>query len=225
MFSPMSDKGTVEIGYINLTEPGLFSGTRSFLSDLFAFEIPQLRTVNFIYGPRIKGVSINYYIYALILILSIVIIIAEYLRTNNARSAFMGSSKRIIILCLVFWIMMDIRTLLDQGRTVLLDNEVFGGKSLAEKREATTLGDFYPFITFCNSKIPSGSSYIGVFPTYYYFAAKAAYYLYPTYTKENGDYIIVYDPNGSLAGEITKYRAAGYKAYASLKEGEYILKK
>ena len=123
-----------------------------------------------------------------------------------------------------FWIALDVRQMLDQARTVAVDTQTFYGKNLDEKRAATTLGDYYGFIQFAQSKLPEGSGFNLLHPPYYYYREKANYYLYPTHFNEQAHYLLVYDPGNTLAAQASDYQKKGFKPFAKYKEGEYILK-
>lgn len=187
------------------------SGWREFL----IFEIPQARTVNFIYGPKINGASANLYLYWLVILLTAPYA-AYLLWQKKAKLSPALVARPMIMLCLFFWIALDSRILLDQARTVALDWQIFHGKSLDEKRALTTLGDFYSFLKFAAAKLPPGSGFDLVHPPYYYYREKANYYLYPTHYDKNSRYILVYDPNRAQA-------IPNSKPFAAFKEGEYIL--
>lgn len=194
--------------------PGnIITGIKSGWREFFMFEVPQLRTVNFIYGPKINGRSVNFYIYLLIIAFSVIAV------------AFKIGVKKIIIVCLFFWVALDLRILIDQARTVRLDVQTFYGKSLEEKRAAATLGDFYSFLKFADKNLPKGTGFNLLHPSGYYYLEKANYYLYPTHYEPESEYIIVYNPNKTLEVQVNSYLKKGYKVFATYKEGEFILKK
>jgi hypothetical protein len=147
------------------------------------------------------------YIYGLIILLSVLIL------------SFRAGAKKIVLVCLICWVALDFRILLDHARTVGLDLQTYFGKNLEEKRAATTLGDFYGFIQFAKAKLPEGTAFNFVHAPGYYYLEKANYYLYPTYYDKNGRYILVYDPSRTMPVP------TGAKLVATYKEGEYILQK
>lgn len=195
----------------------LKSGWREF----FVFEAPQLRSVNFIYGPKVNGVSMNLYLYYLAIISAAFILLSAFIKSQNIAVALKLGAKKTIIICLFLWLALDARILLDQARTVRLDFQTFYGKSLEEKRAAITLGDYYDFLKFADAKIPRGSGFNLLFLPQYYYLEKANYYLYPTHYDKKGDYVLVYNADDQAAD----YIKAGYKILAVYKKGEYILKK
>lgn len=225
MFSPINEEGVVEVDSFKLLEPNPFLKTSVLWQEFFSFEMPQLRSVNFIYGPKINKLSVNLFIYFLIAALSVIIFSIEFIRSRDFGITLSKSSKKIIIACLVFWMLLDMRIMFDQIRTAILDTQLFFGKTLDTKRALTTLGDFYGFVSFSNSKMPSGSSFNLIAPTNYYFREKSVYYLYPIFYDDNAEYILVYNPDGSLGNSIGDKIKIGYKVYATYKEGEFILRK
>jgi hypothetical protein len=198
---------------------------RTFWQEFFTFEVPQMKTVNFIYGPKINGTMVNLYVYYLIAVLFTIVLAYELINSKDFLRALNNSSKRVIIICLVFWIALDFRFMIDQARSMILDVQTFYGKSLEEKRALTTLGDYYGFLSFADSRLPEGSSFNILHPSYYYFVEKARYYLYPKYFNEKSDYVLVYDPNKTLGDDVKQYLKKDYKTFSIYKEGEFILKK
>jgi len=225
MISPVNEKGPVEIEKIEFLEPSIWLMARSFWQEFFTFEVPQLRTFNFIYGPKINGITVNIYIYCLMAALFALVLANELIRSRDPSKAFNNNSKIMIITCLIFWMALDLRYMFDQARSVILDTQTFCGKSLKEKQALTTLGDFYGFLSFADPKIPEGSSFNILHPPNYYFMEKAKYYLYPKYFNERSNYVLVYDPNRSLENETDGYLKKGYRVLSIYKEGEFIIKK
>jgi hypothetical protein len=225
MLSPINEEGSVEIERIGFLEPNILLAASTFWGDFFTFEMPQMRTVNFIYGPRVNRTSINLYIYYLIAALSVFFVIREFIRSQDIGVAISRNSRKIIIICIFFWIILDLRIFLDQARTAVLDTQDYYGKSLEEKRAVTTLGDFYGFLAYCDSKIPKGSGFNILHPSYYYFTEKAKYYLYPRHLDDNAAYVLVYNPDRSQDKAINEYIKKGYKMSSMFKEGEIILKR
>jgi hypothetical protein len=223
MLSPINSEGSVQIADMKFLEPNMCLTAGALWQEFFTFEVPQLRTVNFIYGPKIAMVSVNMYIYLLIFFISVIIILVRY---REAGAVFKDSAKKIIIICLVFWVALDLRILIDQARTVILDTQTFKGKTLDERRSLVTLNDYYDFLHFSDSAVPKGASFNLVHPTYYYYwAEKAMYYLSPRSISETADYILVYDPGKALREPVNEYQKKGFKMFATFKDGEFILKK
>jgi hypothetical protein len=230
MINPGNAEGSFRVSGIRFLEPSLFLSLRSYWQEFFAFEVPQMRTVNFIYGPRLNGISVNIYIYWAILLAAMIIFAFYFVVKKDVAKIFIPSSKAILVFCIVCWMALDARHALDQARTVQMDSPIFLGKTLEERRAAVTLGDYYPFLAFCGANIPAGSKFELIAPTYYYFGEKAIYYLYPIRAivkDEKADYIIVYDPGKQpdLQQAAKERIAKGYKPYKIFKEGQYILKK
>jgi len=225
MLSPINAEGMAEIESIGFLEPSILLMGRAFWQEFFTFEVPQLRTVNFMYGPKINGVTVNIYIYYLIVSLSMLVIAYEYIRSRDFGMTISNGSRKIIVICLFFWVILDLRVMLDQARSVILDTQTFYGKSLKEKQALTTLGDFYGFLSFADSKIPNGSSFNILSPSYYYFKEKAVYYLYPRHIDDNAAYVLAYNPDRSQDKTINEYVKKGYRMSSMFKEGEIILKR
>lgn len=222
---PETGSKLIEIKQAKIAKANLLTNIRSGWREFFVFEVPQLRTVNFIYGPKIYGNSVNLFIYCLIILMSILIMIYEFIKSRDVHISFKMGSREIIIICLFFWMALDLRILIDQARTTVLDVQTFYGKSLDEKRALVTLGDYYGFLKFAGSKLPGGSGFNLLHPPRYYYLDKANYYLYPTHFDKNADYLIVYDPGGILNDQVSDYFKKGFKLFATYKEGEFILKK
>ncbi len=199
------ENAQIEVIETKLTTGNLGTSFLSAWQEFFTFERPALRSVNFIYGPKINGQSVNLYIYFIILVFLIL--------------TFKLGPKKIILICLFFWCVLDLRAMLDQARTVKLDLAEFAGKSLDDKRAQTTLGDFYGFLKFAEAKLPYGAGFDLACPPNYYYLPKANYYLYPTHYDKNANYVLVYDPQNTL-----NYHKTGYKLFAAHKTGELILK-
>lgn len=222
---PENGPGGIEIESAKAIPGNLVTDIKSGWREFFIFETPQLRTVNFIYGPKINAISVNLYIYGLIIILAVFIMSYEFIKSHNINMSLETGAKKIIVICLFFWIALDFRILIDQARTAFLDAQTFYGKNLDEKRALITLGDYYGFLKFAELKLPEGSSFKLLNPPYYYYLGKANYYLYPIRFDEKADHILVYDPDRILGNQVSDYFKKGYKLFATYKEGEYILKK
>jgi hypothetical protein len=225
MINPAPSTGDCFIDHISFEEPSFYAIASSYWQEFFTFEMPQLSTFNFIYGPKINGISINTYIYWLVMILAVLLLSVNWFRSKDIYRAYAQAGRSIIIICVLFWVILDVRYIFDQSRAMALDVNTFKGKSLEEKRAIITAGDFYAYLKFCESKIPAGSGMNYVFPGYYYFREKAMYYLAPIYETNDPEYVLVYDPNGDLKDAINKKILSGFKLFAKLKEGQLILKK
>lgn len=225
---PVDSEGSVKIESIKFFEPDFRLKFAVFWKEFFAFEKPLPRTINFIYGPRINGISVNAYIYLLIILISLLLIVVYWVKFNEPGKLLNVISSKMIIVCFIFWLLLDARTALDQFRSAVVDHQTFGGKSLEEKQALSTNGsyyDFYHYLRFCGEKIPSGSSYsIIVPPNAVYFTDKARYYLYPTYedTKE-AEYMLVYDPQRTIKTDDIPRKE--FKRYADFGNDRYILKR
>ncbi len=223
---PEFDPNLTKIQEAKLVTGNWLTNFKSGWQEFFAFEAPQLSTVNFIYGPKINGASVNLYIYCLIVILSMLVLTYEFIKFHDLHVAFKIGSKKIVIICLIFWVALDFRILIDLARTAILDAQTFYGKSLDEKRALITHGGYFSFLKFAESKLPKGTSFNILHPPHYYYSReKAYYYLYPTHIADEANYLIVYDPEKILDKEANDYLEKGYKLFARHKEGEYILKK
>lgn len=218
----------IEIGPSQAVVGNLGTNISSGWQEFFTFERPLPRTINFIYGPKINGISVNIYIYSLIILISLLLIVIYWIKFNDPGKLLNIIPSKIIMICFIFWLLLDARTAIDQLRSVIINHQTFGGKSLEEKQALSTNGgfyDFYYFLKFCGEKIPSGSTYSLVVPSHaIYFIEKSRYYLYPTYesTLEAG-YVLVYDPQRMLKeNEIPKN---GLKKFADYGNNRYVLKR
>jgi hypothetical protein len=200
----------------------------SFWQEFFMFERPLPRTINFIYGPRIGGISVNTYIYSLIILISLSLVVFYWVKFNDPGKLLNIIPLKIIMICLVFWLLLDARTAIDQLRSAIIDHQIFGGKSLEERQALSTNGgfrDFYYYLKFCGEKIPAGSKYsLVVPPNAIYFIDKSRYYLYPT-CEDTGEarYVLVYDPQREIKASDMPGR--GFKRYADYGSNRYVLKR
>jgi len=231
MLSPINDKGSVEIASVSFMEPNIFIMTSVFWQEFLAFERPIPRTINVIFGPKINGVAINVYIYYSILFLSLLYLIFFSIKLKNIKAILNIIIPRIIVICFVFWILLDARILVDQIRFAILNYQIFGGNNFEEKQALSTFQyyrDFYYFLKICKQKLPERALYSLVVPDgYIYFDIKARYYLYPICeiraSDETPDYVIVYDPQKLLKGKDVVPK--GYKIYTKCNEAGYIVKR
>jgi hypothetical protein len=225
LFCPGNVQGKYHVDSFEVLEPSSSLALESMWKSFMAFEVPQMWSVNFMFGPRIGGTSVNLYIYILILLVSVIWGAGMLAKTGDPKAALKMMPKIIVITSISLWVLLDLRILLDQGRNMLMDSQTFSCKSLEEKRALVTLGDYYDFISFAATKIPQGSSFNVIRPQGYYYMEKAVYYLYPDYVNEKPEYMMVFDPYKSMGKDIGEAMKNGYKAFATYKEGAFILKK
>lgn len=190
--------------------------------EFFAFEAPQLRTVNFIYGPKINGTSVNLYLYGLILLSALWLLAYFYFRPKKKRLTWPAWSYRVVLICLVFWFSLDLRQLVDQARIIRLDFQSFWGQDLESKRRTVAFGDFYDFVRFASTQLPPGSTYTLLHQPAYYFQERAQYFLYPCKHSQQGQFLLVYDPAGTLGPRIKELTSQGYRLLTSYKKGAAI---
>ncbi|MBU0573546.1 MAG: hypothetical protein KKH83_03600 [Candidatus Margulisbacteria bacterium] len=214
-----------EAGEVEVSQIELASG--SFTSDLTAgvqeFTGPQGRevigsTINNIKSSTVLGVPVNVYLYIIILIGALVIFIVD-MRTGFTRANYYRSVGHIFFLTFACWVLLDANTLFNQIGIFKQDASTYFGKSLRDKRASIPLmrKGLYPFLEFCEEKIPAGASYkiIGEFGSYE--SLYPPFYLYPRQSSEEPEYVIVYHPK-------EKPDLPGATMAASFKDGEYILK-
>jgi len=228
MISPINGEGKVDIADIKFLEPNIWLTSRSFWQDFFVFEKPLPRTINFIYGPRINGISVNVYIYWSMILISLAAVIVYWSRSGEPAAMLKLMPSKIIIICFIFWLLLDARSAVDQIRSAVIDWQTFGGKTLQEKQALSTGGgfyDFYHFLKYCGEKIPSGSKYsLVVPPNAIYFIDKSRYYLYPTYENTTeAQYVLVYDPQKDI--KTSDLPGGGFKRYTDYGNNRYILKR
>jgi hypothetical protein len=231
MFSPVNEKGSIALGSFSLSEPSLWLKISSFWQEFWTFERPVPRSINLIYAPKINGTSINLYVYYSVYILLIVSFVYYILRCFDIKHVINNVFSKAILICFIFWVLLDARILLDQVRYAVLNYQIFGGKSLEEKQAFSTFQNFYDyyyFLKICKAKLPERASYSLILPDgYIYCDVKARYYLYPIYEAmkpgEVSDYIIVYGPKELLKGK--NVSPQGYKLFARCNNIGYILKR
>jgi hypothetical protein len=221
---------------IEITEaraiPGNFwTGLKSSWREFMTFERPLPRTINVIFGPKINGQSVNLYIYWSIFILSVLYLFYLIAGKRASSAAIIKElTAKVFLLCLIFWVLLDARMLVDQFRYAALNRQIFGGKTLAEKQALSTFQtyhDFYYYLQRCRAKLPDRATYRLIVPEgYVYFREKAWYYLYPLIAADSPgevpDYLLVYDPQKLLKA---KDIPAGYYPLAAGQDGGYIMKR
>ena len=231
MLMPVNAEASIEIKKIGLLEPNLWTMSRVRWQEFFTFERPMPRTINVIFGPKLNGISINVYIYYLIFSSSFLYLIYFSIKLRDFKSIMNSLIPKILLACFFFWVLLDVRILMDQIRYSVLNYQIFAGKSLEEKQALSTFQyyrDFYYFLKICKTKLPERALYSLVVPDgYTYFDIKARYYLYPICEirrpDEVPDYIIVYDPQKMLNGKDVIPK--GYKLFAICNEAGYIVKR
>jgi hypothetical protein len=228
ILNPINEEGAVEIEDFRFIEPNIWLQARSLWQEFFTLERPRPGTINYIYAPKINGTPVNTYIYSLLILIALSLIVFYWFRTDKPGKLLKILPPKVIVFCLVFWLLLDARAAFDQLRSAVIDQQTFGGKSLEEKQALSTSEgyyDFYYFLKFCGDKVPSGSTYSLVIPSSaVYFGEKARYYLYPTYesTVESG-YVLVYDPQRTVKAE--QIPRKGYGKFADYGKNCYILKR
>jgi putative flippase GtrA len=105
--------------------------------------------------------------------------------------AFNRAVKKIFISVLVLWAALELSSLYSDWLNLRNDLPLFA-KNIEEKRTLANTGDFYPFIQFCQAKLPLGVPFDMRIPPIYN-DIKAIYYLYPHMNTTEADYLIVYD--------------------------------
>jgi len=227
MFCPGNARGKMTIDDFSFIEPSAGAFFSSAMQEFSAFEEPQLYSINLFFGPRIKGISVNIFLFIAIIVISLAFVAAGYRKTGNIAKVFRDASGKLIIISVAIWMMYDLRFMWDQARLMMLDSQLYSGKTLQEKQALVTYSDYYDYLMFCDKHIPKGGSFSVIHPDYYFFTEKAVYYLYPTYYSMNSDNVMIYDPQYSLDIEETAadLMRQGYRIAATYKKGEYLLKK
>ena len=122
--------------------------------------------------------------------------------------------KLILAAWIVLWISFAAREIFVKNN--LRDYKVLLSRPLDGKRSYVTGDRLYEFLSFCNDKLPSVSSYRWVKADKEDLGRRrATYYLYPHIEKEDSDFILVYDDPG--------FKDAGYGVFAKLDGQRYIL--
>lgn len=223
---PEGGPNGISVESFSVNESSFFTSLRSGIGESMQFEPYIPRSVNFIYGPKINGRSVNAYIYVIVLLFMAILFTVKVVNSKEMGTSLLSTAKGTVILLCVFWVLLDLRLLLDNYRMFRLDQITFAGKSLDAKRGLTVaFPDYYNFIAYCGSKVPSGSPIALVHPSNYYYSEKAAYYLFPTYISNEPEYVLIYDPENSMTEKINGYYKSGFKFFAKFKDGELVLRK
>lgn len=226
LIMPLEETGSFEIDSVSIEEPGIAGIFWCGFDDLFSLETLKASTVNFIYGPKIFGLSVNAIIYILIIIYFIYLMRIALARGWPGFDAFKNAlpdiSKKALIAVFSLWVLLDLRIDFDYLRIAYADWLTFAGKSLDEKHAIVTVGDYYQFLQFCDKVLPERSR-ISFSSADSYIYEKGAYYLYPhlydrfNLGKRDADYLIVYNQVLSPS--------SSYEVFAKFAEDKYILKR
>ena len=198
--------------------PGnLITDIKSGWSEFFRYETIQARTVNIIKGPQLNGRSVNFYLLILILLAFILVLTNELIKANKLD--LMAKAQRAlyatIIVTIILAALLEARLWIDYAKTARLDFSTLWGKTLDEKREITTGGGFYDFLSFCNKALPARVDVSLIAPEPYP-KAKGGYYLYPHRVIDQAGYLIVYESNANTKN---------YSLFAKFNDRAYILRK
>ena len=181
-------------------------------------------TVNNMRATRLRGRTINLYIYAILILLAISSFSYSFAKTKDLHFSWRNCGRTVILAGIAFYILLALSNMASQYHQLKADIDKYDFKSLEEKQAISVGRDFYSFLTFCRQQLPERANVLTIStgPNRDFFIGKATYYLYPlNFFSKEPDYIIAYDyekdVNGAL-GEYPKYRLL--KKYH---EGAFVL--
>ena len=196
-------------------------------------------TINTMPSPMLFGREIFIYIYWLVALASVVLLALELWPAwrqpekpkakgkekkgtappvwSKYEPAFNRAVKKIVILVIALWAALELSSLYTDWLNLRSDLPLVG-QGLEQKRTLVNTGDFYPFIRFCEEKLPAGAAFDMRIPPLYN-DAKAIYYLIPHANVKDADYLIVYDQ------EVEPAVRRAYEPFAVFRTNALIMKK
>ena len=242
LFNPFTGSGEAEVRDIKIvkgTVTGkLLAGWQEFLG-VRGREVVGY-TINTMPSGMLFGREIFFYIYWLVGLLSVILLAVELwpawrqpAEKTKAKgkdkkavaapfwskygTAFNRAVKKIFVCVVVLWAALEFSSLYTDWLNLRNDLPLIG-KDLEQKRAMVNTGDFYPFIRFCEEKLPAGAAYDTSIPPVYN-DIKAVYYLYPHENVKGADYLIVYDQ------EISPEARRAYAPFAVFRPNALIMKR
>jgi len=244
MISPVNGGGRVEIQSIEFTQYSPLLKLRAQLQEFFALEAnpipPNLGMVFVIVGPIFAGRPIDLYVYrsAVYLFFGLFLFLlgrAVYLPARikmmqdlklQLRRIFLFAAFGVVVFVLACWLLIEVQYSFNDLKMLVADYQAMWGKTIDEKRDVITGGDFYDFLEFCDKTLPRGAGVDFAFSDNLYYAfpewlpIKARYYLFPRVNDSASPYKLVFGPGAEAKLNITKR----YQLIAKFKDGEIILK-
>lgn len=129
-------------------------------------------------------------------------------------------ARKILILLLIVWVAIRVHYVVRETlrKDYLDDYRALLSRGLEGKRSYVTGDRLYEFISFCRSRLPSGSAFrlVGIKEDSID-RIRAIYYLYPNVEDNTAEYLLVYDAKDAPS--------IGYRLFARLDRDRYILRK
>lgn len=181
-------------------------------------------TINTIQSSDLFGRSIFIYIYWILGLFALGVLAwatntwLALKKKPSFNEVLVRSGQNIFMGLVVFWVLLELSSLINDWRQVRHDWK-YVGKNYEEKLSLANTGDFYRFIQFCESNLPTDAKFDLRIPPFYD-DIKARYYLYPRQvTTVEADFFVVYDL------DIEKEAAHRYRPWKTFREKAYILRR
>jgi hypothetical protein len=181
-------------------------------------------TVNDMKATRLYGVPINWYLYVIVLLSSVLIFGYSFLKTKDLALSWQNCGKAAVIVAIASWGFLEFSNSISQYYQLKSDFLRFGFKSLEEKRAILVGKDFYDFLGFCRENIPARSTVkvISADPNKDFYSERAKYFLYPlNFFSKDPECIIVINYDKSLKRVLVEY--PNFRLLKKYNEGAYIL--
>jgi putative flippase GtrA len=233
LINPLAGSGEAEVRDIKIIKgtvtDKLIAGWQEFLG-VKGREVVGY-TINTMPSVRLFGREIFIYIYWLVGLLAVALLAVElwplWRRPEKKKTkgkekskfepAFNRALKKLFIFVIAVWFVLELSSLYTDWLNLRNDLPLFG-QELEQKRAMVNTGDFYPFIRFCEEKLPAGAAYDMRIPAMYN-DVKAIYYLYPHENTTEADYLVVYDK------EVEPDVRRVYEPFAVFRPNAFIMKR
>jgi hypothetical protein len=185
-------------------------------------------TVNMIEATRLCDIPINWYIYVIIFLSSVLAFAYSFFRTKDPVYSWQTCGKTTIITTIVLWGVLAFSSSVNQYNQLKSDINRYDFKSLEGKRAAIVgeiVGnDLYKFIGFCRDSLRSRSSVsvIASGPDAGFYEGRIKYFLYPmNFFSKDPEYIVVINYDKSMKDTLNEH--PGFHLFKKYNEGAYIL--
>jgi hypothetical protein len=170
------------------------------------------------------GSPFNYYLYAIMILASLIGFGYYSYKGKNINDALRCAGKVAIIASIACWALWQASFLITESTWLKMDVNKYGlFTSLEYKQIAATNPNFYEFLQFCKKEMPerADSRMLTADPSNF-FNTKAMYYLFPIIlTSKDPEFLIVYQNNKDVGQTVSENK--GYKLFKEFDKGAYIL--
>ena len=185
-------------------------------------------TINLIPSSAIFGISINVYLYGLIvfffLVLFTIALIQSSKKYNQMMPILAETAKKTLIFSLLLWVVLALNSNYNYFNIFKIDYSKYSGKNIEEKRSIAYGKELYDFLAFCKTALPKGPVTFGVLSTKYAPELQARIYLIPhaysTGPMKDIPYFLVFYPSPDQAQTLKNYAV-----FARMNANAYIARK